>query len=98
MEALAKLQRWYESQCNGEWEHHHGISIESCDNPGWWVKISLDGTPLELHKFEPITHGALGDSSSGWLRCYIEDGKWHGASNQLPPIIEAFLRWVDSGD
>jgi hypothetical protein len=46
MDIFAELQRWYEAQCNGDWEHHNGITIESCDNPGWWVKIDLADTSL----------------------------------------------------
>ena len=52
MELLLKLQKWYASQCDGHWEHSSGITIESMDNPGWWVKINLKGTSLENKKFE----------------------------------------------
>ena len=30
-----RLQKWYKSQCNGDWEHSFGIKIETLDNPGW---------------------------------------------------------------
>ena len=43
---ILQLQQWYEAQCNGDWEHHYGISIESQDNPGWRVEIDLKDTPL----------------------------------------------------
>lgn len=29
------LQKWYKSQCDGDWEHEYGIKIETVDNPGW---------------------------------------------------------------
>ena len=30
---LAWLQAWYATQCDGDWEHANGVSIESLDNP-----------------------------------------------------------------
>ena len=54
MDILADLQNWYISNCNGEWEHQHGINIESRDNPGWWVKIDLMTTELLNKPFEPV--------------------------------------------
>jgi hypothetical protein len=39
MDEFSELQDWYAAHCNGEWEHQHGVVIESLDNPGWWVKI-----------------------------------------------------------
>jgi hypothetical protein len=34
----AWLEQWYFRQCNGDWEHTHGIIIETLDNPGWAVQ------------------------------------------------------------
>ena len=41
MNAVSDLQKWYRSQCNGEWEHAEGISIGTLDNPGWSIEVSL---------------------------------------------------------
>jgi hypothetical protein len=51
---LSDLSRWYAHHCDGEWEHHHDIAIETTDNPGWWVKIDLAGTELEGRAFPAI--------------------------------------------
>lgn len=40
----ARLAAWFAKQCNGDWEHSHGIKISTTDNPGWMVEISLTGT------------------------------------------------------
>ncbi|WP_175034254.1 Imm53 family immunity protein [Burkholderia lata] len=32
IDSLPALQRWYESRCDGVWEHAHGIEIASLDN------------------------------------------------------------------
>ncbi|MFT5930929.1 MAG: hypothetical protein ACI93G_000001, partial [Hyphomonas sp.] len=41
------MPRWYQSQCDGDWEHSFGLKIESLDNPGWSVHVDLEGTSLE---------------------------------------------------
>lgn len=100
MNTLARLQTWYSHQCNGEWEHSSGIIIQSCDNPGWWIKIDLIGTPLQTKAFTEIAEGvdaqriALG---SHWLSCHTENGTWHGAGDEtkLERILEVFLAWAE---
>jgi hypothetical protein len=101
MTALARLQSWYSQHCNGEWEHSSGIVIESCDNPGWWVKISLTGTPLQNEAFTEIAESVddrrfpLG---SRWLSCRVENGTWHGAGDEtkLERILEIFIAWAEN--
>jgi hypothetical protein len=101
MNTLARLQTWYSRQCNGEWENSHGITIQTCDNPGWWVKINLAGTPLRKQPFAGVTEGVDAQRypvSSSWLSCYMEDGTWHGAGNEarLEQILEVFLTWAET--
>ena len=49
---LAKLSDWHSRHCNGEREQWYGITIQTTDNPGWWVKIDLTGTALAARSFE----------------------------------------------
>ncbi|MBO9592709.1 MAG: immunity 53 family protein [Niabella sp.] len=51
MNILNWLITWYQSNCNGDWEHSFGIEIGTLDNPGWTIKIDLDGTNLEDKKY-----------------------------------------------
>lgn len=100
MNALTRLQAWYSSQCDGEWEHTSGVSIQSCDNPGWWVKINLTGTALQSRAFTEIADGVDAGRrplGSRWLSCYREDGTWHGAGDEtkLERILEVFLAWAE---
>jgi hypothetical protein len=30
---LERLERWYAAQCNGDWKHTYGITLETLDNP-----------------------------------------------------------------
>jgi hypothetical protein len=99
MELLQALQDWYTAQCVDEWEHRHGIQIESCDNPGWWVKIDLKGTNLASREFQPIAEcvDANGcQQGDRWLRCCVDGEVWNGAGDEtkLPQIIQTFLTWA----
>jgi len=44
MDTLSELQKWYEAECDGNWEHHYGVKIDTLDNPGWLVTIDLTDT------------------------------------------------------
>lgn len=103
MNTLARLQAWYSRQCNGEWGHSSGISIVTCDNPGWWVRINLAGTPLQTAAFAEIAEGVdAGRFARGlsWLSCRSEDGVWHGAGDEtkLERILEIFLGWAEANE
>lgn len=100
MTALLRLQQWYARQCNGEWEHHRGVTIQSCDNPGWWVKIELRGTALERVPFERVAENvdeANLQKGTRWLVCHVTGGVWNGAGDEtkLERILEVFLSWAE---
>ncbi len=40
-EVLSIIDTAYRERCNDEWEHFHGITIETVDNPGWIVIIDF---------------------------------------------------------
>ena len=56
---LEALQHWYESQCDGDWEHEFGVKIGTLDNPGWMVDISRI-----LRVFLDWAHGEQGQPTS----------------------------------
>lgn len=99
MTTLARLQDWYARQCNGVWEHSLGIVIQTCDNPGWWVKINLNGTELEACPFAELAEGVNPEREAQgprWLSCHVQDHTWHGAGDetQLDRVLEIFLSWA----
>lgn len=103
MNTLARLQDWYAQQCNGEWEHASGITMQTCDNPGWWVKIDLAGTTLQQRAFAEIAAGVDAQrfaQGSCWMSCHVENGIWHGAgdASRLEHILETFLAWAEEAD
>jgi len=48
---LTRIQNWYKTNCDGDWEHSYGFSITTLDNPGWTVRIDLEDTALEKLDF-----------------------------------------------
>ncbi len=102
MTLLLRLQQWYARQCDGDWEHSEGVTIQSCDNPGWWVTVNLKGTSLETVGFDHIAENIDADGFPGggdrWLDCKVAEGVWHGAGDEtrLERILEVFLAWAES--
>jgi hypothetical protein len=99
-EILSALQRWYTDHCDGEREHQHGIRIESCDNPGWWVRIDLEGSELMERSFPRVAVNVDAENfqnSDRWLSCYVKDGVWNGAGDEtkLTEILRTFLVWAE---
>lgn len=91
MNNIERIQRWYGLQCNGEWEHQHGVSIDTLDNPGWNVSIDLVGTNLERVSMSPYKYDKGEDD---WVLCELRDGKFIGNSDssKLNLILESFVR------
>jgi hypothetical protein len=92
---VSMLERWYESQCNGEWEHSYGIDIDTLDNPGWTIKIDLretrkQGAVLEKQK---ISRG-----ENDWILYWIEEQKFCIACGPLnfSEATEIFVRWFNA--
>jgi hypothetical protein len=94
-EILGRLSDWYQSQCNGTWEHELGIVIDTIDNPGWLVKIDLRGTPSEGKEFPEMN---INNGDRDWLTCAVKDTKFIGAGDpsKLALILDSFLRFVKS--
>jgi hypothetical protein len=90
------LERWYQAHCNGDWEHRSGIKIETLDNPGWVVRIDLDGTEMADKPFvEPqLAPGVDGDD---WLVCRVQDGVFegYGGPHKLGAILGVFCDWCE---
>ncbi|WP_363168921.1 immunity 53 family protein [uncultured Lamprocystis sp.] len=101
MNALAQLQDWYLSQCNGDWEHTYGVSIGTLDNPGWSLVVELTDSNLDGRSFAPVSHGVGADSvedDPDWLTCEVKSNRFvaHGGPLKLDEMIMVFVKWADS--
>ena len=98
---LERLQKWYASQCDGDWEHGNGIEIGTLDNRGWSVKIDLVDTTLEKMTYaelqEPTKEGAF-EESDRWMLCRVRDRVWEGVGDEtkLERILQEFVSWAES--
>ncbi|MDJ0951259.1 MAG: immunity 53 family protein [Alphaproteobacteria bacterium] len=90
---LTWLQRWYEDQCDGDWEHSFGVKIETLDNPGWSVDVDLTETDLEGVPFETIK---IDRTEHDWIYCDLREGKFFAACGpqNLAEILRIFREWA----
>lgn len=88
------LMDWYESNCDGFWEHMYGVKIDTLDNPGWAIQIDLTDTLLEDKKFEKIQ---IDNGDDDWIICRIENNifRGDGDTHKLIKILEIFKNWVE---
>ncbi len=89
---LKGLMDWFQSQCNDDWEHNHGVTISTLDNPGWYLTVSLKNTTLEGCQMEEVSEGCDPNDDDHWIHCCVADQEFRGACdpNQLPRLIRIF--------
>ncbi|MCC6678475.1 MAG: immunity 53 family protein [Phycisphaerales bacterium] len=102
--SLHRLSKWYTAQCNGEWEHDWGITIQTIDNPGWMIEVNLEGTPL---RSETFSHRKTHRSPTDWFECATQDHGRAGGDREgrvfvgaggpgnLEEIITMFCDWAE---
>ena len=95
MSEVDRLQAWYLAQCDGDWEHAYGVKLDNLDNPGWTLKVDLVGTALVDRPF-PIVERGMDPAEADWLRCWVEDGQFHGVGGalNLGELLRVFLDWA----
>jgi hypothetical protein len=91
---LRWLEEWYTSQCDGEWEHRYGIKIDTLDNPGWSIEISLVGT---VSADRTQVAGKQFTSEHNWLVYEVKDSIFRGSCGprNLSDLVEIFRAAVD---
>ena len=94
---LEWLNRWYLKQCDGVWEHAFGITLETLDNPGWRLKVDLQGTDLKKKDFKTISKNLDEiETQHDWWVCKVENSVFDASSSgsHLFTILSAFRRWA----
>ncbi len=92
---LQRLSKWYLSHCDGDWEHTFGIKVGTLDNPGWFVEINLQGTPLEAVPFP--AHEQRYDHDTDWITCRRDEKNFEidCGPEQLETALQVFLDWAE---
>jgi hypothetical protein len=88
------LLSWYETQCDGDWEHQFGVEIATLDNPGWQIKVDLTGTPLESIGLAPQR---VDRTDSDWYQIWADGNRFEAACGPLNlrevlAVFESFAR------
>lgn len=93
MNSLLRLSDWFAKNCNGEWEHTYGVSIETLDNPGWAVRIDLRELELARKEFQLVR---VDRDDSDWINCKVESEVFIGFGGpcNLDEILTVFLDWA----
>ena len=92
---FASLIAWYVAQCDGEWEHRHGIKLETLDNPGWLLTVDLIHTDLQGCAMEEISEGCCPSGnpvSPRWIACSVKGNVFRGGcdSTQVTRLFSTF--------
>ena len=87
------LESWYSEQCNSDWEHSWGLSIQTIDNPGWHVEIDLVETAWAG---VVIAFSREERSESNWIQFEVRDNKFVGSGGvgNLAELLRCFLTVV----
>jgi len=95
IDLLKRLQNWYHSQRDGEWEHQYGVSIGTLDNPGWSFKVDLADTGLIDRPFD---ERRVERSDEDWYVCRRTNVVFEGFCGPagLGDVIAVFLNWAKS--
>jgi hypothetical protein len=93
MGLIEQIQAWYAAQCNGDWEHQYGVSIDTLDNPGWCVTVDLAGTSLENIRFQTYQEN---NGEEDWIFCDVSGNKFVGMGDpgKLQTILEIFVALI----
>lgn len=86
---LSWLQKWYHSNCDGDWEHEYGIKITTLDNPGWRIEIDIQNTDWEDITIMPQV---FDNGNDDWYSIEISKGAFiaYGDTSKLDFLIEQF--------
>ncbi|MEL6382078.1 MAG: immunity 53 family protein [Cyanobacteria bacterium J06626_18] len=93
---LKWIQEWYVSNCNGDWEHSFGVTLETLDNPGWSIAIDLQDTALEDKLFQDVE---IERTEGDWVLCKVKSRQFKVACGpfNLIEAIGIFYDWVNDG-
>jgi hypothetical protein len=93
MKAIERLQAWFLSQCDGDWEHTAGIVISTLDNPGWFVDVDLSGTSVEARSFQAIK---VERAEQDWLHAARTETKFkiYCGPGNLEESLTLFCDWA----
>lgn len=88
------LMAWLCVWCDEDWEHSHGVSIQTLvDGPGWSLVVDLEDTALEA---VPLQKAGLKRAADDWIEIWVTEKQFHGRGGiwNLDELVETFRLWV----
>lgn len=88
------LMWWYQSNCNGDWEHQNGVEIGTLDNPGWYLDVDIGETAKAGSILEP---NLVERTSSDWVSVEVKNDTFKacGGPRNLAEMIRLFANFVE---
>ena len=96
MSIINWLEEWYESNCNGDWEHcYNNVEISTLDNPGWRLRVNVTQTIYEDAIFKDVI---IERTDNDWVHCRKKDGNIDcaGGSRNLSEMLEIVKQWMEN--
>ena len=89
--------QWFQLHCDGDWEHQFGIKIETLDNPGWNLQVSIQETELQNIDFQVVD---IERGENDWVFCNVKNGFFEGycGPSNLEEMFEIFRSWAEKGE
>ena len=53
-QSLEYIVGWLSKRCDGLWEHHNGIVLQTTDNPGWMIRLTSKDEFPRLNENVPV--------------------------------------------
>jgi immunity protein 53 of polymorphic toxin system len=94
MDPFDWLMSWYQSQCNGDWAHQHGVRIRTIDNPGWSLDVDLAETP---YADRTVPQKMIERTEDDWVFVDVKDGcfRARGGPGNLSEMIRIFADFTE---
>ena len=94
MDEIDWLQAFYAEHCNGTWEQHYGLSLDTLDNPGWLLQVDLADTELADKPFVAVE---IERSETDWLDCHLSEQQFvaAGGPKNLRELLLIFRAFVE---
>ncbi|KAE9540205.1 hypothetical protein HT665_05700 [Ursidibacter maritimus] len=88
---LTIINTWYQSKCDGVWEHSYGFSLDNIDNPGWCIRITGENSK----EIWDITNSI--DTEDNWLIIKSDNHSFTGYSGVLSfnKLLEYAVNWLE---
>lgn len=91
---LDSLVSWYQSCCDGDWEHQYGVKIDTLDNPGWTLSADLQGT---RRAGVEVAYKLVERTEHDWVAVEVAGDTFraHGGPGNLAEMLALFAAFVE---